>query len=171
MKRERNPFKIPKAGLEVAAIGTIRSIKSNLNNSNLSNRKVLARSTLSGIAIHSTYQALLAALRTEALFNRGSISRKMQLKMIIQSLYDSAKSGFAISALLGIILLVFPWLNFPISVLSVLGASTASFDLFNAFWDGLDKSQQANLLSASMEAGVNLRRVINTQLNSRKHAF
>ena len=161
MTRELNPFKIPKAGFEVAALGTLRSIKKNLSQSNLSNRKLLTKSTFSGIAIHSTYQALLAALRTEALIHRGAINRKAQLDIIIETIVSSAKSSFAISAMIGILLLVCPWLNFPLSVLSVVGASSASFDLFNSFWDGLEKSKQSELLSASMEAGVNLRRLIN----------
>jgi hypothetical protein len=36
----------------------------------------------------------------------------------------------------------------------------ASLDLFHAFWDGLDELQRAELLAASLQAGVNLRRLI-----------
>jgi hypothetical protein len=62
---------------------------------------------------------------------------------------------------LGVILLVCPWLSLPLSLLGLVGMGKASLDLFNAFWDGLDESQHAELLAASLEAGVNLRRFLN----------
>jgi hypothetical protein len=62
---------------------------------------------------------------------------------------------------MGFLLLVFPWLSAPLSILGLVGMSMASIELFNAFWDGLDELQRSELLDASLEAGVNLRRFLN----------
>ena len=56
---------------------------------------------------------------------------------------------------------MFPWLSAPLSILGLVGMSMASIELFNAFWDGLDEIQRAELLDASLAAGVNLRRFLN----------
>jgi len=48
----------------------------------------------------------------------------------------------------------------PLSLLGLVGMGKASLDLFHAFWDGLDELQRAELLAASREAGVNLRRFL-----------
>lgn len=59
--------------------------------------------------------------------------------------------------ILAVVLLVFPWLALPLSVVGLVGMGKASLDLFHAFWDGLTEVQRAELLAAAMEAGVNLR--------------
>lgn len=93
--------------------------------------------------MYAIYQALLTALRTEALRKRGAIERTVQIRMITSTVWESVKQGAAVSL-----------------VLSLVGMGKASLDLFHAFWDGLDELQRAELLAAAMEAGVNLRRWI-----------
>ena len=44
-----------------------------------------------------------------------------------------------------------------LDVNSVGGDGQGVFDLFHAFWDGLEGLQRAELLAAAREAGVNLR--------------
>ncbi len=89
--------------------------------------------------MYAIYQALLTALRTEALRKRGAIERTVQIRMITSTVWESVKQGAAVS---------------------LVGMGKASLDLFHAFWDGLDELQRAELLAAAMEAGVNLRRWI-----------
>jgi hypothetical protein len=57
---------------------------------------------------------------------------------------------------LSVVLLVFPWLAFPLSLVGLVGMGKASFDLVHAFWDGLDEEQRSALHRAAFEAGVNL---------------
>ncbi|MCP4973091.1 MAG: hypothetical protein GY914_05370 [Prochlorococcus sp.] len=161
MTRELDPFRIPQAGLEVAAMAGLFSIDANLNGGAFNGGEFVAESTLGGVAIYAVYQALLTGLRTEALLQRGAISRAVQLQMISATVWESVKQGAAVSLVLGVILLVCPWLSLPLSLLGLVGMGKASLDLFNAFWDGLDESQHAELLAASLEAGVNLRRFLN----------
>ena len=97
--------------------------------------------------MYAIYQALLTALRTEALRKRGAIERTVQIRMITSTVWESVKQGAAVSLVLSL-------------VLSLVGMGKASLDLFHAFWDGLDELQRAELLAAAMEAGVNLRRWI-----------
>jgi hypothetical protein len=113
------------------------------------------------MVIYAIYQALLTGLRTEALRKRGSITRAVQVQMIASTVWESVKQGAAVSLVLAVVLLIFPWLAFPLSLLGLVGMGKASLDLFHAFWDGLDELQRAELLAAAMEAGVNLRRFLN----------
>jgi hypothetical protein len=161
MTRDRDPFRIPQAGLEVAPLAGLASIDVNLNGGSLTGGEFVAESTLGGMVIYAIYQALLTGLRTEALRKRGSITRAVQVQMIASTVWESVKQGAAVSLVLAVVLLIFPWLAFPLSLLGLVGMGKASLDLFHAFWDGLDELQRAELLAAAMEAGVNLRRFLN----------
>ena len=161
MTRDRDPFRIPQAGVEMAPLAGLASIDVNLNGGSLSGREFVAESTLGGVVIYAIYQALLTGLRTEALRKRGSITRAVQVQMIASTVWESVKQGAAVSLVLAVVLLIFPWLAFPLSLLGLVGMGKASLDLFHAFWDGLDELQRAELLAAAMEAGVNLRRFLN----------
>jgi hypothetical protein len=161
MTRDRDPFRIPQAGVEMAPLAGLASIDVNLNGGSLSGGEFVAESTLGGVVIYAIYQALLTGLRTEALRKRGSITRAVQVQMIASTVWESVKHGAAVSLVLAVVLLIFPWLAFPLSLLGLVGMGKASLDLFHAFWDGLDELQRAELLAAAMEAGVNLRRFLN----------
>jgi hypothetical protein len=160
MTRERDPFRIPQAGVEMAPLAGLASLDLNLNGGALGAREFVAESAIGGVVVYAIYQALLTGLRTEALRRRGVISRAVQLRMVSSTVWESTKQGAAVSLLLGVVLLVFPWMGLPLSILGLVGAGKASLDLFNAFWDGLDETQRAELLAASLEAGVNLRRFL-----------
>jgi hypothetical protein len=160
MSRDRDPFRIPQAGIEVAPLAGLASIDLNANGGSFSGGEFVTESTLGGVVVYAIYQALLSGLRTEALRKRGAINRTVQIQMIASTVWESVKQGAAVSLLLGVVLLVFPWLAFPLSVLGLVGMGKASLDLFHAFWDGLDELQRAELLAAAMEAGVNLRRFL-----------
>ena len=161
MTRDRDPFRIPQAGMEMAPLAGLASIDVNLNGGSLSGGEFVAESTLGGVVVYAIYQALLTGLRTEALRKRGSITRAVQVQMIASTVWESVKQGAAVSLVLAVVLLIFPWLAFPLSLLGLVGMGKASLDLFHAFWDGLDELQRAELLAAAMEAGVNLRRFLN----------
>jgi hypothetical protein len=161
MTRDRDPFRIPQAGVEMAPLSGLASIDVNLNGGSLTGGEFVAESTLGGVVIYAIYQALLTGLRTEALRKRGSITRAVQVQMIASTVWESVKQGAAVSLVLAVVLLIFPWLAFPLSLLGLVGMGKASLDLFHAFWDGLDELQRAELLAAAMEAGVNLRRFLN----------
>jgi hypothetical protein len=100
-----------------------------------------------------------------ALCRRGAITRAVQLQMIANTVWASTKQAAAVSLVLAVVLLVFPWLAGPLSVLNLVGMGKASLDLFHAFWDGLDEVQRAELLAVAMEAGVNLQSLINGPRN------
>jgi hypothetical protein len=61
---------------------------------------------------------------------------------------------------LSLVLLVFPWLALPLTLLGAVGMGKASLDLFHAFWDGLSATQQRQLHASAYEAGVNLHRLL-----------
>ena len=88
---------------------------------NLNGGEFVAESTLGGVAIYAVYQALLTGLRTEALLQRGAICRAVQLQMISATVWESVKQGAAVSLVLGVILLVCPWLSLPLSLLGLVG--------------------------------------------------
>jgi hypothetical protein len=65
-----------------------------------------------------------------------------------------------VGLVLGLVLLVFPWLSLPMTLAGLVGAGKASLDLFHAFWDGLDATQRAELHDAAYRAGMNLGRLV-----------
>ncbi|MDM7954090.1 MAG: hypothetical protein QUV07_12865 [Cyanobium sp. CZS 25K] len=160
MSREHDPFRIPRAGWEVAPLAGLASIDVNGNGGAFSGGEVVAESTLGGVVVHAIHQALLTALRTEALRQRGAIDRATQVRTIALTVWEAGKQGAMVSAVLGVVLLVFPWLGWPLALLGAVGMGKASLDLFHAFWDGLSEAQRAELLAAAHEAGVNLRRLL-----------
>ena len=160
MSRDHDPFRIPQAGIEAAPLAGLASIDVNLNGGSLNGAEFISESTLGGVVVYAAYQALLTGLRTEALRRRGAITRAVQIQMISSTVWASVQQGAAVSLVLAVVLLVFPWLGFPLSVLGLVGMGKASLDLFHAFWDGLDELQRVELLAAAMEAGVNLRRFL-----------
>jgi hypothetical protein len=141
----------------MAPAAGLAAIDVNLNGGHFSGGEFLTESTLGGMAVYACYQALLSALRTEALRRRGEIQRGEQVRLIASTVWESVKHGAAESMILAVVLFVFPWLALPLSVLGLAGMGKASLDLFHAFWDGLTEVQRAELLAAAMEAGVNLR--------------
>jgi hypothetical protein len=157
MTRNRDPFRIPQAGLETAPLAGVASLDiSTAAADGFSGGEFLAESTLGGVVVYALYQALLSSLRTEALRRRGTITRAVQVRMIASTVWESTKQGAAVSLVLAVLLLVFPWLTVPLSLLGLVGMGKASLDLFHAFWDGLDELQRAELLAVAMEAGINL---------------
>lgn len=159
MGRDRDPFRIPRAGWEVAPLAGLASIDLNGSGSPLNGGEFVGESTIGGVAVYAMYQALLTALRTEAMRRRGEIDRTTQLQTIATTVWESSKQGAVVSAALGVVLLVFPWLALPLTLLGAVGMGKASLDLFHAFWDGLSPEQQAELNDSAFQAGVNLRRL------------
>lgn len=155
MTRQQDPFRIPHAGLEAAPLAGLASLDISTASEGFSG-EFLVDSSLGGVLVYAIYQALLSSLRTEAMRRRGAITRAVQLQMIATTVWESTKQGAAVSIVLGVVLLVCPWLAGPLSLLGLVGMGKASLDLFYAFWDGLDVAQRAELMATAMDAGVNL---------------
>ena len=103
-----------------------------------------------------------AAPESEAAADRAPVStlerldRLTQVRLVLSTSLESAKAGVAVGAVLSVVLLVFPWLTVPLSLMGVVGTAKASLDLFHAFWDGLDDEQKLQVTVAAHEAGVSL---------------
>ena len=83
---------------------------------------------------------------------RRALDRQIQMHLVDESIYASAKDCAATSAALGVVLVVCPWMAFPLSLLGVFGAAKATMDLVEAFWDDLTEEHKAkcDLLSTRM---------------------
>ena len=160
MASKRDPFRIPRSGWEAAPAAGLATIDVNANGGALGQSEFIAESCLGGIAVYAIYQALLTGLRTEALRRQGLISRGEQMSSIGATVVVSVREGALTSVGLAVLLLVCPWLGVPLTLVGVIGLGKASFDLFYAFWDGLNASQRAEIMAAAHEAGVDLRRMI-----------
>ena len=75
MGRERDPFRIPRAGWEAAPVAGLASIDINGNGGAFGQGEAIAESSLGGLVVFALYQVLLTGLRTEALRRRGLIDR------------------------------------------------------------------------------------------------
>ena len=157
--RSKDPFQIPKAGLEVAPLAGLASINVNGSVGPVSGTEFVSESTLGGVLVYAIYQALLTALRTEAMRQRGVIDRTTQIQLVADTVWASVKEGAAVSAVLAVVLLVLPWMTFPLSVLGLVGTGKAAMDLYDAFWDGLSDDQRQELRTLAFDAGVALGRV------------
>ena len=157
--RSKDPFQIPKAGLEIAPAAGLASINVNGSVGAVPAGEFLGESTLGGMLVYAIYQALLTGLRTEAMRRRGQINRATQIQLVAQTVWASVKEGAAVSAVLAVVLLVFPWMAFPLSVLGLVGTGKATIDLFDAFWDGLSDDQRQELRTLAFHAGVLLGRI------------
>jgi len=157
--RSKDPFQIPKAGLEIAPVAGLASINVNGSVGAVPAGEFLGESTLGGMVVYAIYQALLTGLRTEAMRRRGQISRATQIQLVAQTVWASVKEGAAVSAVLAVVLLVFPWMAFPLSVLGLVGTGKATIDLFDAFWDGLSDDQRQELRTLAFDAGIALGRL------------
>jgi hypothetical protein len=156
MSRERDPYRLPRAGWEIAPTAGLASIDLNGNHGALTGGEFIGESTVGGMLVFAIYQALLTGLRTEAMRKRGEIDRSTQVQAIVASVWETTKQGAAVSAVLSVVLLVFPWLGFPLSLIGMVGLGKASIDLVHAFWDGLSEEQRSDLHRAAFDAGVSL---------------
>ncbi|MCX5969194.1 MAG: hypothetical protein NTV57_16490 [Cyanobacteria bacterium] len=160
MGRDRDPDRIPRAGYEMAPLAGLASLPLGGGSSPLGSPRLLSESTLGAVVVFAIYQALLTALRTEAMVRRSQLDRGAQLRLIGSSVWGSMQDGAAIGLALSLLLLIFPWLSLPLGVLGVVGLGKASLDLLHAFWDGLNDQQKRDLHEAAYAAGVNLNRLL-----------
>lgn len=160
MSRERDPYRIPRAGWEIAPTAGLAAIDLNGNHGAIASAEFIGEHTVGGMLVYAAYQALLTGLRTEAMRKRGEIDRGTQVQAIVASVWETTKQGAAVSAVLSVVLLVFPWLSFPLSLIGMVGLGKASIDLVHAFWDGLSEEQRSDLHRAAFEAGVNLNQLL-----------
>ncbi|MEB3316610.1 MAG: hypothetical protein VKO39_00490 [Cyanobacteriota bacterium] len=160
MTRERDPFQIPRAGLEAVPLAGWAVLPFSVPRSALSSRPLVTEATLAGMVVFGVYQALLSGLRSEGLVRRGVLSRSAQARLILATVWDAMKEGTAVGLVLSLVVLVCPWLALPLTVMGAVGLGKASVDLFHAFWDGLSISQRRQLHAAAYDAGVNLNRLL-----------
>ena len=113
MSRSRDPFQIPKAGLEVAPLAGLASINLNGSVGPVSGTEFVSESTLGGVLVYAIYQALLTALRTEAMRQRGVIDRTTVFSSAIRVMCTSIPEGS---------------LTWTVRVISMLAASPVILD-------------------------------------------
>lgn len=160
MTRERDPFQIPRAGLEAAPLAGLAGLRVTTPQPALPPRQLVTEATLAGVLVYAGYQALLTGLRSEGLVRRGALTRTAQVKLILSTVWEAMKEGTAVGLVLSLVLLVCPWLSMPLTLMGAVGLGKASLDLFHAFWDGLSEEQKRQLHAAAYDAGVNLNRLL-----------
>ncbi len=126
--------------------------------------KNIRRTTLNGLAVYAIYQTLLTALRTEALFKEGVISRNEQYELIYTNLIKSFQKGTILNLTIGIVVLLLPLPSLPFKIFGLIGVGKASQELLDAFWNCLNQTQKNQLLNYSFKAGINLSKIINTDV-------
>jgi len=160
MSRERDPYRIPRAGWEIAPAAGLAAVDLNGDHVHGTGSEFIGEHTVGGMLVYAIYQALLTGLRTEVMRKRGEIDRTTQLQVIVKSVWATTKQGAAVSAALSVVLIVFPWLVLPLSVVGMFGLGKASLELAHAFWDGLSDAQRSDLHRAAYEAGVSLSQLL-----------
>ena len=144
---------------KIATVAGLASINVNGSVGAVPAGEFLGESTLGGMVVCAIYQALLTGLRTEAMRRRGELNRATQIQLVAQTVWASVKEGAAVSAVLAVVLLIFPWMALPLSVLGLVGTGKATIDLFDVFWDGLSDAQRQELRTLAFDAGTALGRM------------
>ncbi|MFN6339759.1 MAG: hypothetical protein ACK41W_13685 [Cyanobacteriota bacterium] len=166
MSRERDPFQIPRAGLEAAPLAGLAGLGvTSAPTTPLAPRQFVTEATLAGVLVYAAYQALLSGLRSEGLVRRGALTRPAQARLVLHTVWEAMKEGTAVGLGLSLLLLLCPWLSLPLTLVGAVGLGKASLDLFHAFWDGLSDSQKMQLHAAAYDAGVNLNRFLGQAVN------
>ncbi|MFN9646408.1 MAG: hypothetical protein ACK6BG_15110 [Cyanobacteriota bacterium] len=76
---------------------------------------------------------------------------------LVQTNLAGASSSLSVSLTLSFLLLLIPSLSLPLTVFGILGIGRISEKMFNAFWDGLNSGQKAELRRRAYAAGANFR--------------
>ena len=160
MTRERDPYRLPLAGLEIAPLAGLISLPLPARPASPPASRLMLESGLGALLVYGVYQALLTALRCEALVRRGEMDRATQLRAVLESALSAMRDGAAIGLALSVLLVVLPWLSIPLGLVGALGLGRASLDLVHAFWDGLSPLQRSELHQAAYAAGVSLNRLL-----------
>jgi hypothetical protein len=161
MPRESESFSLPKPGLEITPWAALTRIPLPGCTTLLPRFRILGAATLGPLLICAIYQGLLATLRTEAAVRRGELNRRRQLRLVMGSLVQTHAAGspstLSVSLTMSFLLLLIPSLSLPLTLFGILGVGRISEKLFNAFWDGLNSGQKAELRRRAYAAGANLR--------------
>lgn len=161
MSRDSEPLSLPKPGLEITPWAALTRIPLPGCATLAPRLRNLGEATLGPLLICAIYQGLLTTLRTEAGVRRGELNRTRQLRLVMGSLVQiqpaGASSSLSVSLTLSFLLLLIPSLSLPLTVFGILGISRISERMFNAFWDGLNSGQKAELRRRAYAAGVNFR--------------
>jgi hypothetical protein len=161
MPRDSESFSLPKPGLEITPWAALTRIPLPSCTALLPRLRNLGEAALGPLVICAIYQGLLTTLRTEAAVRRGELNRKRQLRLVMGSLVQIHQAGtsssLSVSLTMSFLLLLIPSLSLPLTVFGILGIGRISDRVFNAFWDGLNSGQKAELRRRAYAAGANLR--------------
>ena len=160
MRQNQSQQEISSKALELAVLASFTSLDAKIHGTNFTNPKFFAQSALGGLALYTIYKSLLTSLKTEALRKKGLINRGVQIQIIQEVVMESLASGTTASLSIGLMLLLFPSLTLPISLLGIVGIGKASINLFDAFWCSLSELQRTELHNASRDAGINLAKLL-----------
>jgi hypothetical protein len=123
--------------------------------------RLLGESTVGAVVVCALYQTVLTALRTESCVRRGDFNRRRQINLVLGSFVSPVQGGIPknlrLSLTLSVLRLLFPSLSLPLTVWGMFGVGRISERMFNAFWDGLNPGQKAELRRKAYAAGMNFR--------------
>ncbi len=161
MKRDSDSFSVPRAGMEIAPLAALTRIPLPTFGTALPRLRLLGESTVGAVLVFALYQTFLTALRTESSVRRGEFNRRHQINLVLGSMVSPAQGGIpkslSISLTLSVLRLLVPSLSLPLTIWGAFGVGRISERMFNAFWDGLNPGQKAELRRKAFAAGTNLR--------------
>lgn len=161
MSREPNALSIPRAGVEIVPLAALTRIPFPPCAAALPRLRLLGQTTIGAVVVCALYQTLLTALRTESSVRRGEFNRRRQINLVLGSIVTPDQKGIprslSLSLTLSVLQLLVPSLSLPLTVWGVFGVGRISERMFNAFWDGLNPGQKAELRRKAFAAGTNLR--------------
>lgn len=105
------------------------------------------------------YKALKEILSLEGARRRGELDNAEVLEQVIKVAWSAGKKGVVISAVLGGIITVFgSWIVMPLAMLTPFVGVQMVGSLWQAFWNGLDKTQKQELRDMANQLGGKVKR-------------
>lgn len=157
-------YAIPVANIEALPVATLASVDLNANGTTYGAESTFlettVESTLGGVIVYSSYQAILTFLKSETARREGEITRGQQLKLIATTALDAGRSSAFTMLVASAIVALMPWLTMPLMVLGVVGSGFMASKVGTEFWGALTDEQRGELRRACDSAKVNLERLV-----------
>jgi hypothetical protein len=116
--------------------------------------EVTTGGAIGGGMSYAIYQALKEFLSLEGARQRGEISNSEVVERVAKIAWEAAKTGAAVGAIFGIAVMIFgSWLLIPISILAPFAGIKMTYQLWQAFWSGLNEQQRRELIEKANEIG------------------
>ena len=143
-----------KAGLEAAAVGA--GMPPDISGADLGAMDAGMDVAAGGVVSYLIYSCALAVLDTIPEVRAGRITRRQQLQIVSQRVWDSTSGAVPTVVIASVVLALFPWLSGPAFIAGLFGAGVMTTRVVRAAFDALPQEQREELKQKADALGVQM---------------